>query len=70
MHGLELERAVGAIDLIDELRDFGRECGRVAGAGRGDLDENHLVLPLGVVVQEALKGAELRGIVNVRKSVE
>lgn len=59
VHGLELERAVGAVDLVDKLGDLGRERGRVAGARRGDLDEHDLVLPLRVVVQEALERAQL-----------
>lgn len=65
VHGLELERAVRAVDLVDELRDLGGERRRVAGTRRGDLDEDDLLRPLGVVVKEALESAELCEITRI-----
>lgn len=59
VHGLEFEGTVGTVDLIDELRDLGGQRRRVSGTGRGDLDEDDLLRPLGVVVEESLEGAEL-----------
>lgn len=59
VNGLELKGTVGAVDLVDELRNLGGQSRRVPRAGRSDLDKNNLLRPLRVVVEEALKSAEL-----------
>lgn len=59
VNGLPLETSVRRVDVVDELRDLGREFGRVTGRGGGNLHEDDLVGPLGVVVEEALEGTEL-----------
>jgi hypothetical protein len=61
VNGLPLEASVRRVDVVDELGNLGGEFGRVAGRRRGDLHEDDLVSPFGVVVEEAFEGAELYG---------
>lgn len=61
MHGDEVQRAIFAVDVGDELRNLPFELGRVRqGRGR-DLDEDDVANPLGVVLEQLLEGAKLEG---------
>jgi hypothetical protein len=57
--GREVEAAVQAVDVTDELADGPLELGAIAQAGLGDLDEDDLTAPLGVALEQFLKRLEL-----------
>ena len=59
VNGREVEAAVEAVDVADELADSPLELGAVAQAGLSDLDEDNLAAPLGVALEQLLKRLEL-----------
>ena len=62
VHGDEVERAVLAVDVGDELGDDAFELGGVGECGRGDLDHDDVADPFWVVLQELLECPELVSI--------
>lgn len=59
MNRLELKRSIRAVDLVDELRDFGSERGRVTRTRGSHLNESNLAHPFRVIMKEAFECAQL-----------
>ena len=59
MHRDEVQRAILAIDVCNELGDLALEPGRVGQRGRCDLDQDDIPNPLRIIMQQLLERTEL-----------
>ena len=59
MYGYKVQGAVLAVDMCDELRDLSLELGGIRKRRRRDLDEDHISLPLRIILQQFLERTEL-----------